>query len=119
MKMERELEEVYAEKQRDLVDYLDKHNIKVLYALNVIEPNSLMGKTKYLFVNEEDRDALAEKIEKDKFEKYEVTNFDNLYYSNVVPSLCGSNGVEFGSIASLLKFKQELKYIIIPVENVE
>ena len=115
--MERELEEVYAEKQRDLLDYLDKHNIKVLYGLDVVENTSIGEKTKYYFVNEKDRSDLVEKFGEDECDQYEVTDFDNLHYAKAVPSLCGENGVQFGSIGSLLKFKQELKFIKISTED--
>lgn len=109
--MERELEKIYAEKQRDLLDYLDKHNIKVLYGLDVIEDKSIKEKTKYYFVNEKDRTDFVEELGKDECYLYEITDFDNIHYAKAVPSLCGENGVEFGSIGSLMKFKQELKFI--------
>lgn len=112
--MDKELVEVYEAKQKNLNEYLSKHNIEVLYVLEVSENNSIGGIIQYYFLYKEDLEEAVKQFSNRKYEKYEITNFDNIFYDKGVPTFLGSNGVEFGSISGLDKFKQELKYIKIP-----
>ncbi|AJA47231.1 hypothetical protein CPAST_c11310 [Clostridium pasteurianum DSM 525 = ATCC 6013] len=116
--MEKELEQIYKEKLKSLTDYLDKHDIKVLYVLEVNEKNSIGGKIQYYFVHEEDREHAIEKFKDYQYKKYEITEFDDIYYDKGVPTFSGDNGVEFGSIVGLIKFKQELRFIKIPNKEI-
>lgn len=112
--MERELQKNYEEKQRDLTDYLEKHDIKVLYGLEVNEDNSVGGKIQYYFLYKEDWEDAIEQFGDTEYRKYEITDFNDIYYDKGVPTFSGDNGVEFGSIGGLIKFKQELRFIKIP-----
>ncbi|WP_010239127.1 hypothetical protein [Clostridium arbusti] len=124
---ENELEEIYAKKKKDLIDYLEENNIKTLYGVDIEqlhngEDGNVKKTTKYYFVEEKHRDDMAKEIKKASTEssdciQYEITDFDNIEYERFLPSLCGENEVEFGSISGIIKFKQKLKFIKVEIEG--
>lgn len=128
MVSENELEEIYAKKKKDLIDYLGENDIKTLYSVDIDELHNgedgcVKKTTKYYFVDEKDRDSMVEEIQKssstpdDVCTSYEVTDFNSMEYERFLPSLYSENGIEFGSVTGLVKFKKKLKFIKVSIEE--